>query len=186
MDTILPLVLAAGRAYLARESALASDPLLPVAASPPRSAPRPSGASAATRAPTAGARDAHSCASAATRAPTPGARDAHSCAAPHAPRGEAPPPHAPRGDAPPSPALSCSLGEGAERGPRSPRLFPSPPRRTDPGRYGACRPPRKKMRWTPSPLRHAALERADSSPRSERRHPAGMSLAELCDRMRQL
>ena len=168
MDTILPLVLAAGRAYLARESALASDPLLPVAATPPRSAPRPSGASAATRAPTAGA------------------RDAHSCAAPHAPRGEAPPPHAPRGDAPPSPALSCSLGEGAERGPRSPRLFPSPPRRTDPGRYGACRPPRKKMRWTPSPLRHAALERADSSPRSERRHPAGMSLAELCDRMRQL
>ena len=124
MDTILPLVLAAGRAYLARESALASDPLLPVAATPPRSAPRPSGASAATRAPTAGARDAHSCASAATRAPTagardahscasaatraptPGARDAHSCAAPHAPRGEAPPPHAPRGDAPPSPALS--------------------------------------------------------------------------------
>ena len=51
MDTILPLVLAAGRAYLARESALASDPLLPVAATPPRSAPRPSGASAATRAP---------------------------------------------------------------------------------------------------------------------------------------
>ena len=167
MDTILPLVLAAGRAYLARESALASDPLLPVAA-PLRSAPRPGGTSEATRAPTAGA------------------RDAHSCAAPHAPRGEAPPPHAPRGDAPPSPALSCSLGEGAERGPRSPRLFPSPPRRTDPGRYGACRPPRKKMRWTPSPLRHAALERADSSPRSERRHPAGMSLAELCDRMRQL